>query len=191
MAQPNPFFAVRIVLLLAGGAGLTVGLYLWWKYRAGKPRGLNFWRRFFRMSRHDATVLGLVLLSCALFMEFIPEAMALAWHIRYGRTATISNGVWGTYEIPVPMLWSGSHDFGAAELHLITFPGRFRALYLAAVGESVSVSFAFRVTPGADAQKNMWRVDQLLNTNTTGSNRTIAGQPTTCFERRDPRLQDL
>ena len=191
MAQPSSVIAIRVVLLLVGVVGLIVGLYLWWKHRAGKPRGLNFWRRFFRMSRRDAIVLGLVLLGSALFMEFTPETWAIAWHIRHGRTAKISNDILGTYGIPVPMLWSASHDFGELEVNMTMFPGRFRSLYRGTVGEAVSISFAFGVTPGAVAQKDLWRVDQFLNMRTKASTRVIAGQLSTCFERRDPRLQEF
>jgi len=188
MALPNSVAAIRAVLLLVGVAGLILGLYLWWKYRAGRPRGLNFWRRFFRMSRRDAIVLGVILLVSALFQEFTPETFALVWHLRYGSTARIRNNAVGTYEVPVPLFWSASRDFGEMRVDMSVFPGRFRAVYLGAVMESVTVGFDFGISPGVEAQKDLWRVDEVVRTKTTASPRSIAGQATTCFERRDPKL---
>ena len=130
---------------------------------------------------------ALPLLLCGLFLEFMPETVALAWHVRYGRSAKLGN-----YNVPVPLSWVVLRDEGGWDLWAGAFPGRFRGLHL---GKQEWGTMSFSIAPntsGTDRLKAMPRMDDLLGTHTTVlPSLTVAGQPTLCFQRTRPSHSDI
>jgi len=206
----EPGTLIRAVLLVIGLPTLLVGLYLYVKRcRAlGWPIGLGAGLR--RMSRRRAVAIALVLLVCGLTMEFLPECMALLWHIRYGRIATLSNNA-GEFEIPVPAWWFGRDTGDPSSLTLVTASGRFRGVYLKRPrwGSAVFSGTRWSLSE-AEKQKIMSklsarqqdsfsrsnaemdaRMDDFFGSSKFLSKLSVAGQPTECFERINPRFANL
>jgi len=210
MLAREPGAAIRTVLLIVGLPTLLVGLYLYVKRcRAlGWPIGLG--ARLRRMSRRRAVAIALVLLVCGLTMEFLPECLALLWHIRHGRIATLSNNA-GKFDIPVPAWWFGMDIGDPSSLMLVTASGRFRGMYLkkprwgSAVfsGRRWSLSEAekLKITSQLDVQRQESfsksnarmdaQMDSLFGSRKSISKLSLAGQATECFERMSPRFADF
>lgn len=153
---------------------------------------------------------ALFLLVCGLTMEFFPETLALLWHIRHGRTATLSNNA-GKFEIPVPTWWFARHISDPSSLMLMTGSGRFRGVYLqgakwgsavfSGTRWSLSEAEKQKIMSKLDAQhqKNFSqsnaemdaRMDDLFGPSKSISKLSIAGQRSECFERVSLRFTNL
>jgi hypothetical protein len=76
-------------------------------------------------NRRSLLICGSVLTMVGILLVFLPESLALIWHIQHGRNANI-----GKYAIPVPILWVAREDQGTRDLIVVGMAGRFRGAYL-------------------------------------------------------------
>ena len=202
----EPGTVIRAVLLIIGLPTLVISLYLCRKRSRALGRSIGLGATLRRMSRRRAVTLALFLLVCGLTMEFFPETLALLWHIRHGRVATLSTNA-GKFEIPVPTWWFGSDIGDPSSLMLVTASGRFRGMYLKQPRWGSAVfSETRRSLSEAEKQKIMSRLDagqrkilsqsaaqmdDLFGPSKSISKLSIAGQLTECFERINPRFANF
>lgn len=210
MFPREPGTVIRAILLIIGLLTLSISLYLYVKRSRTLGRSIGLGASLRRMSRRRAVAVALFLLACGLTMEFFPETLALLWHIRHGRIATLSNNA-GKFEIPVPTWWF-SRDIGdPSSLMLVTASGRFRGVYLRRAKWGSAVFSGRRWVPSeAEKQKIMAqldaehqksfsrsnaeidaRMDDLFGPSKSISKLSIAGQCSECFERVSPRFANL
>lgn len=203
----EPGTVIRAVLLVIGLPTLLISLYLYRKRSRALGRSIGLGASLQRMSRRRAVTLALVLLVCGLTMEFFPETLALLWHIRHGRIATLSTNA-GKFEIPVPTWWFGRDIGDPSSLMLVTVSGRFRGMHLKKAGWGSAVFSGSRWSlSAAEKQKIMSQLDagqqkiisqsdarmdaqmdDLFGPTKSISILSIAGQPTGCIERMNPRF---
>lgn len=130
---------------------------------------------------------AVVLLGCGLALEFLPEAMALGWHLRHGNWARI-----GEYEVPVSA-WSWAYLDQTPSGSLIVYdtPGRFRRSFLGKqdwgmTQFSESPIFTAKLDPTLQS-----KLDQRMGTSSAISQIRMAGEPATCFRRNDPKFPTI
>ena len=129
---------------------------------------------------------GLVLLASIAMLGFLPETMAIAWHIRYGTRVSV-----GQYQVPVPLLWMGSFEDDQRSLSAITVMGRFRQARIRKSRVGMIVYSVSSPLDAADAHAVMSRLDERMGTSTAASSLTVGGQPTTCFTTIHPAAVDF
>jgi hypothetical protein len=201
----GPGTIIRAVLLVIGLPALLIGLYLYVKRSRTLGRSISLGASLRRMSRRRAVAIALIFLVCGLTMEFVPESLALLWHIRHGRMATFANSD-GRFEIPVPTWWFVWDSGDPSSLMLVTGSGRFRGTYLKRSGWGSATFYRRRFPSQADRQKILSQLDErhrksfsrsdaqvdaqmddLFGPSRLISKLSVAGQPTECFERINPR----
>jgi len=146
-----------------------------------------------RIRKRNFVGCAIVLLIGCLVLAFLPETMAIAWHMRYGRTAKLANYA-GSYDMRVPVLWWGLYDEGRWDITLINERGYLRRSLGDHRWARVTFSVKPEPVPGIERESALPQADRLMGTSTTTSRLTMAGQPMICFDshRADqPQLADI
>ena len=134
------------------------------------------------------TILGVAYL---LNIEFMPEMMAIGWHIRHGKTARLKSFGGKKYTIDVPAMWWANVDDGRWSVTLIKRTGRIGASLRQ--GEWATISFS--VVPQYSTAEEIRQAAPILDrkgfTSIEVSTVRIAGQDLHCFEQDSKRLAEL
>ena len=82
---------------------------------------------------------SLALTAYGVFHEFMPEILALGWHVRHGRTAHLQGSDGRRYRVDVPALWWAHED--GWNLSLVKTYGRGHSLTRRLDGAMATVEF--------------------------------------------------
>jgi hypothetical protein len=127
--------------------------------------------------------LVVVALSYVLSNEFMPELLALTWHLRHGKVAHLKSWDGKKYGVEVPASWWAQVDDGGWEVSLIKKPGGLRRLFQRQEWALISVSLG-PTSSTAQVLRNSAPVlkEKSGITTTEGATVALAGQETYCFE---------
>jgi hypothetical protein len=134
--------------------------------------------------REFLLVLTLASVFC-LVKGFMPEILALGWHVRHGSTLQMKTLEGKKYSIDAPILFWPQADESGWDVALIKHPGPLRASFGQADWAIVSLSVARQHSTGEELRNRA----SALNTNaglvlTEVASVKVAGQDLYCFDQR-------
>ena len=128
--------------------------------------------------------MAVLALSYIAVREFMPEILALSWHVRHGRTAHLRSFNGGNYDVDVPMFsWVQADETGWA-LSVIKGTGRIRA----AMHQPDWAMMSFSLVPSYSTAEELRAGAPLLRdkglTITETAMIPVAGLDLYCFEQK-------
>ena len=135
--------------------------------------------------RRPAVCLALAVAFYLIGTEFALEILALGWHARHGKTATLKSFYGGTYRVPVPTLWMAIVDDGGWDVGIHKTPGRIRA-YL---HDTDWAMMSFSIAPTYQSASEMRHVPPIVYSKTgmvfaEVASVSVMGQQLYCFEQK-------